>query len=80
MTEQKWHVYYRTTGMAENAIPGWKRSDHIAESASDAIDMLIARKHNIMHAKAYPAAVAYVVNVAWVDPTITVTHLPHDPE
>ena len=74
---QQWHVFYRTTGMAENKTPGFKRADFLADSANEAIVMLMEKHHNVQHARAYPAASVYSVSVAYT-PEIEVKHEPQE--
>ena len=79
MGEQQWHVFYRTVGMQESGASGWRRSDFLAESAREAIDMLLYATRNILHARAYPGASVLTVVVEW-SPDIIVKHEPHGEE
>ncbi len=73
---QQWHVFYRTVGMQETGASGWRRSDYLAETASEAIDMLMYATHNIAHARAYPGSAALTVVVEY-SPEVIVKHEPH---
>ena len=72
----QWHVFYRTVGMQEEGIRGWRRADFLAETAREAIDMLVEAKHSIAHARAYPGSAALTVVVEW-SPGVVVRHEPH---
>lgn len=76
MSEQQWHVFYRTVGMQESKQTGFRRADFLADSAGDAIERLVETKRNVLHARAYPGASAYTVSVDWT-PEIVVKHEPH---
>jgi hypothetical protein len=76
MDEQQWHVFYRTIGMHETGASGFRRADFLADSAMEAIDMLLENRRNILHARAYPGASVLTVQVNWA-PKIVVKHEPH---
>lgn len=77
MSDKQWHVFYRTVGMAESKQGGFRRADFLAESAQEALDKLLGGKHNVLHARVYPGASAYTVEVGWANPDIIVKHAPH---
>lgn len=72
----QWHVFYRTVGMQETSASGFRRADFLAESAREAIDMLIDTRRNVLHARAYPGSSVLTVSVNW-EPEIVVKHEPH---
>ena len=73
----QWHVFYRTTGMQETKASGFRRADFLAHTAGEAIQALLEKKHNVLHARAYPGASAYTVSVEWA-PEVVVRHEPHE--
>ena len=78
MSDQ-WHVFYRTTGMQETKARGFIRADFLADTAEEALSLLLATKHNVLHARIYPGASALTVEVEWDTPNILVKHEPHEP-
>jgi hypothetical protein len=77
MSLPQWHVFYRTIGMTERKDKGWMRSDFLADTAEEALSMLMEQRHNVHHARVYPGASAYTVTVGW-RPEVEVRHTPHN--
>lgn len=76
-----WHIYYRTLGMQEEAVAGWKRSDRLAATAEDAMRQFMDGSYNVFYARVYPGSAALAFSVEWVRvPEIEIEHRPHDEE
>jgi hypothetical protein len=76
MSDQ-WHVFYRTTGMQESKARGFIRADFLADTAEEALGLLLKSKLNVLHARVYPGAAALAVEVEWDTPNIVIKHEPH---
>lgn len=76
MSEQQWHVFYRTQGMAARNEKGWSRADFLDMSPEGALEQLMRQKHSVLHARVYPGSSAFKVSIDW-KPSVVVVHEPH---
>ncbi len=72
-----WHIYYRTTTMADNGENGWKKAvTQIEGDETDALQQFVEKYRNLLYVRVYPSSACLSARISQ-HPTIEVTHEMH---